>query len=149
MVLVQLAQTTPAYTQHNVKMFGSVKIKILDVSYMDSGSGTHSIIKMSSSVFNTRNSSSYGLPGGFVAVNNAVLFSNKGDHKQFTTAEPLEFEAVVNGYIDITLTQWDNTDVSNFQGMVLTMDIVPILKETDQEGLRYNAVKYKANLSSI
>lgn len=151
MVLVQLAQTTTAYTQHNVNLYGPCKIKILDILYLDTlggGAGNHLIIKMSSSVFNTRNSSAFS--GNFVAVNNSILFSNKADHKQISSPEALEFDAVVNGFIDITLTQMDNTAIpAGFVGAVITLDIIPIVKEADQEGMRYKAIKYSSNLQSI
>lgn len=115
MVLSQIAITAVTTTNYYVGISGKCKVKILDLKYMCSGSGVHEILAMSSSVLNFPNSNK-----------NALLFSSQGDHHQFASPEALEIQANLAGYIDLTITTYTNGAPSNFQGAILTLDIIPM-----------------------
>lgn len=118
MVLSQIAITAVASTRYYVGVSGKCKVKILDLKYMDStgtGAGAHDIMIMTSSVLNFPNS-----------TRNGLIFTNKADHTQFTSMVPLEIEAILQGYIDLAITQFDGTAPVSFEGAVVTLDIIPM-----------------------
>lgn len=126
MVFAQV-YTTALTGTYQVNLYGKFKCRIIDIHYVHTGSSKE-FIKMYSSKFYFPNSN-----------NNGFIFANEGTHNVYQAGSAPEFEVLLNGNLDLTLTKADGTAPSNFAGVSITFDFVPL---DVSNGMKYQIDEY-------
>lgn len=120
MVLSQIYTTSLTGT-YQTNLYGKFKCRIVDIHYVHTGTSKE-FVKVYSSKFYFP----YGNQNGFI-------FANEGTHNVYQAGYAPEFEVMLSGSLDLTLTKADGTTPSNFQGVSFTFDFVPLDVSNDMK----------------
>jgi hypothetical protein len=130
MVLSQI-YTTALTGVYQVNLYGKYKCRIIDIHYVHTGS---------SKEFISMYSSKFYMPNG--NTKNSFIFANEGTHNVYQAGSAPEFEVMLSGSLDLTLTKADGTAPSNFGGLSVTFDFVRLDDASYGNGIKFEIDEY-------